>query len=95
MGRGKVGRGVAPSSGTGPEGTGGDWIAKSSSPKSKAAMREFLTLEDFSLAKSQKLNPTLKEQLHGNNVLTESKGKVALLCQPLQEREREREREKQ
>lgn len=63
----EVGGDDGPSSATGLEGTGGDCIAKSSSPRSKAAMREVLTLEDFSLAKSPKLYPTLKEQLREDN----------------------------
>ncbi|TNN73058.1 hypothetical protein EYF80_016728 [Liparis tanakae] len=51
----EVGGGGGPSSAVGLEGTGGDCIAKSSSPRSTAAMREVLTLEDFSLAKAPKL----------------------------------------
>lgn len=92
MGNGKVGGGVAPLSAMGLEGTGGDWIAKSSSPKSKAAMREVLTLEDFSLAKSQKRYPTLKVQLRGNNVPTEKQRKSSSSL-PAAAREGERERE--
>jgi len=60
-------------SASGREGRGGDCIAKSSSPRSKAAMREVLTLEDFSLAKAPKLYPTLKEQLSEDNSPTEKK----------------------
>lgn len=66
------GKGGPPSpSATGLEGIGGDCIAKSSSPRSKAAMSEVLTLEDFSLAKALKLYPTLKEQLLVDNGLIE------------------------
>lgn len=63
----EVGGKGGPSSAIGLEGMGGDCIAKSSSPRSKAAMREVLTLEDFSLAKAPKLYPTLKEQLPEDN----------------------------
>lgn len=61
------GEGGPPSAIVGLEGMGGDCIAKSSSPRSKAAMREVLTLGDFSLAKAPKLYPTLKEQLPQDN----------------------------
>lgn len=78
--------GPASPSATGLEGIGGDCIAKSSSPRSKAAMSEVLTLEDFSLAKALKLYPTLKEQLLVDNGLTEKQEeeKQPLLCQQQQ-----------
>lgn len=73
----EVGGEGGPSSATGLEGMGGDCTAKSSSPRSKAAMREVLTLEDFSLAKAPKLYPTLKEQLPEDNGPIETQKKDA------------------
>ena len=62
-----MGGGGGPWSAVGLEGMGGDCIAKSSSPRSMAAMREVLTRGDFSLARATKLYPTLKEQLPEDN----------------------------
>lgn len=76
------GKGGPPSSTTGLEGIGGDCIANSSSPKSKAAMREVLTLEDFSLAKAGKLYPTLKEQLPEDEGPNEEKAKESASSSP-------------
>lgn len=73
-----------PPSARGLDGSGGDCIANSSSPRSRAAMTEVLTLEDFSLANGAKLYATLKEQQPEDKGLSEGKVVVLLLQQQLE-----------